>query len=125
MRPPARLSLGIVALLALGVGPPQARAQGYIYPARPAYVAPTTYSYAPRPQVAAAPAATYYVRPRTYYVQPRTYYVQPQTYSTAPQRRGLLRVRKYSDSSAYPYVLVDPNNPHWTFDYNEWMAHNF
>ncbi len=75
--------------------------------------------YVPRAQ---APA--YYAQPRAYYVQPRpaaTYY------APAPPRPGLLRVRKYSDRNATPYktILVDPNNPHWTFDTNEWMAHNF
>jgi hypothetical protein len=122
MRPPARLALGIIALSAcVGVASPRASAQGYAPGPRPAYVAPRAYYYVPqaRPAVV-APAPTYtYVQPRTYYVQPRTYY------APAPRTGGLLRVRKYYDSSAYPYILVDPNNPHWTFDYNQWMAHNF
>jgi hypothetical protein len=105
MRPTARLALGIVTLLALGVGPTRVRAQGY----------------------APGPRPTYYVQPRTYYVQPRTYYAQPRTYYAQPRTGRLLRVRKYSDrdTAAYKYILVDPNNRHWTFDYNDWIAHNF
>jgi hypothetical protein len=117
MRPPAHLALGTVALLAFGIGPTSARAQGYAPGPRPTYTAQ-------------APAPTYYVQPRAYYVQPRTYTVQPQStryYYTAPRRRGLLRMRKYpaSNTNYTNYVLVDPNNPHWTFDYDDWMAHNF
>ena len=98
----------IVALLALAAGPPRARAQGYVAAPRAAYVVP-----APR-----------------YYVQPRTYYVPAQrapSYVAVPQRRGLLRVRKNSvtNTTYRDYILVDPNNRHWTFDYDDWMAHNF
>ncbi len=124
MRPPARLALGIVSL-ALAFGPTSARAQGYAPGPRPTYgpgIGYTSYYNAPR-QGAVAPARTYYAPPRTYYVQP-----QPtRYYYAAPRRRGLLRVRKYpaSNTNYTNYVLVDPNNPHWTFDYDDWMAHNF
>jgi hypothetical protein len=118
MRPYARPILGIAILLALAAGPSRARAQGYAAVPRQAPV--VTYSYAqPR---------AYYVQPRTYYVQPRAYYAPaPTYYAPAPRTRPLLRVRKYSDrdTAAYKYILVDPSNPHWTFDYNEWIAHNF
>jgi hypothetical protein len=98
----------IVALLALAAGLPRARAQGYVVAPRATYAAP-----APR-----------------YYVQPRTYYVPAQpapSYVAVPQRRGLLRVRKYpiTNTTYRDYILVDPNNRHWTFDYDQWMAHNF
>lgn len=123
MRPAARLALGIGALLGSGIGLPRAEAQAYS-PGRPMYyVQQPTYTYAPQPRVV-APAPTYYAQPRAYYVQPQP--APAATYYAAPARpRGLFRVRKYRDSSAYPYVLVDPNNRHWTFDYNQWMAHNF
>lgn len=119
MRPPARLILGIGALIACGVAPPRTRAQGYVPPARRAG-APGTYDYVPQS------AATHAAPTIAYSVPPRTYYARPPAARVTPLRpRGLLRVRKYRDSIAYPYVLVDPNNPHWTFDYNQWMAHNF
>jgi hypothetical protein len=121
MRPSACLAAGVV-LLAFEAGSPRAQAQGYTYAARPAVAAGGTYYYAPRRR-ATTPAPTYYVQPRTYYVQPRpTGY-----YYTAPQPRGLLRVRKYpvSNTTYSNYILVDPNNRHWTFDYDQWMAHNF
>ncbi|HEY2157179.1 MAG TPA: hypothetical protein VGH33_16245 [Isosphaeraceae bacterium] len=126
MRPPARLALGAVALIAIAIGPPGARAQGYAPGPRPTYAAPGTsyssYYYAPQPR-AAAPAPTYYVQPRAYYVQPRT----TTTYYTVPRRRGLLRAPKFpvTNTNYRNYILVDPNNPHWTFDYDDWMAHNF
>ncbi len=118
MRPPARFALGTFALLALGIGPTRAQAQNYTYAPRPATAAPGTYYYAPRPQ-----AATTYVRPRTYIAQPQA----TRYYDPSPQRRGLLRVRKYpiTNTTYSRYILVDPNNPHWTFDYDDWMAHNF
>ena len=81
------------------------------------------------PRAKADPAAKHiYVQRPLYHAYPPAVYAPPQAaYAPAPRPRRLFRVRKYSDrdTAAYNDILVDPGNPHWTFDPNQWIANNY
>ncbi len=63
------------------------------------------------------------------YVQPapvqRHVRLAPRVYYSAPRRGTTYYTYPYGTSSAYGYVEHDTRRPHWTFDENAWMSHNF